>query len=35
VVIVDATHALVVIGAFAVGFAAIAVVRAVLPDVLE
>ena len=32
---VDATHALVVIGAFAVGFAAIAVVRAVLPDVLE
>ncbi len=32
---VDATHALVVIGAFAVGFAAIAVVRTVRPDVLE
>jgi ABC-type transport system involved in multi-copper enzyme maturation permease subunit len=32
---VDATHALVVIGAFAVAFAAIAVVRAVRPDVLE
>jgi ABC-2 type transport system permease protein len=32
---VDATHALVVIGAFALGFAAIAVVRAVRPDVLE
>ncbi|HET6311039.1 MAG TPA: ABC transporter permease [Candidatus Nitrosotalea sp.] len=32
---VDATHALVVIGAFAVAFAAIAVVRTVRPDVLE
>ena len=32
---VDATHALVVIGAFAVAFAAIAVFRAVRPDVLE
>jgi ABC-type transport system involved in multi-copper enzyme maturation permease subunit len=32
---VDATHALVVIGAFALGFAVIAVVRAVRPDVLE
>jgi ABC-type transport system involved in multi-copper enzyme maturation permease subunit len=32
---VDATHALVVIGAFALGFAAIAVIRAVRPDVLE
>jgi ABC-2 type transport system permease protein len=32
---VDGTHALVVIGAFAVGFAVIAVVRAVRPDVLE
>ena len=32
---VDATHALVVIGAFAVAFAAIAIVRTVRPDVLE
>jgi ABC-type transport system involved in multi-copper enzyme maturation permease subunit len=32
---VDGTHALVVIGAFAVAFAAIAVFRAVRPDVLE
>jgi ABC-type transport system involved in multi-copper enzyme maturation permease subunit len=32
---VDATHALVVIGAFAVAFAVIAVVRTVRPDVLE
>jgi ABC-2 type transport system permease protein len=32
---VDASHALAVIGAFAVAFAAIAVVRAVRPDVLE
>jgi ABC-type transport system involved in multi-copper enzyme maturation permease subunit len=32
---VDATHALVVIGAFAVAFAATAVFRAVRPDVLE
>src|SRR4030081_548927 len=32
---VDATHALVVIGAFAAAFAAIAVVRTVRPDVLE
>jgi ABC-2 type transport system permease protein len=32
---VDLTHALVVIGAFAVGFAAIAIFRAVRPDVLE
>ena len=32
---VDGTHALAVIGAFAVGFAVIAVVRAVRPDVLE
>ncbi|HXM72949.1 MAG TPA: ABC transporter permease [Candidatus Dormibacteraeota bacterium] len=32
---VDGTHALVVIGAFAVAFAVIAVVRAVRPDVLE
>jgi ABC-type transport system involved in multi-copper enzyme maturation permease subunit len=32
---VDATHALVVIGAFALAFAAIAVVRTVRPDVLE
>ena len=32
---VDATHALVVIGAFAIAFAAIAVFRAVRPDVLE
>jgi ABC-type transport system involved in multi-copper enzyme maturation permease subunit len=32
---VDATHALVVIGAFAAAFAAIAVFRAVRPDVLE
>ncbi len=32
---VDGTHALVVIGAFAVAFAAIAVLRAVRPDVLE
>ena len=32
---VDANHALAVIGAFAVGFAVIAVVRAVRPDVLE
>jgi ABC-type transport system involved in multi-copper enzyme maturation permease subunit len=32
---VDATHALVVIGGFALAFAVIAVVRAVRPDVLE
>lgn len=32
---VDLTHALVVIGVFALGFAAIAVFRAVRPDVLE
>jgi hypothetical protein len=32
---VDATHALVVIGAFALAFAVIAVGRAVRPDVLE
>ena len=32
---VDATHALVVIGAFAVAFAVIAIVRTVRPDVLE
>jgi ABC-2 type transport system permease protein len=32
---VDATHALVVVGLFAVAFAVIAVVRAVRPDVLE
>jgi ABC-type transport system involved in multi-copper enzyme maturation permease subunit len=32
---VDATHALVVIGVFALAFAAIAVVRTVRPDVLE
>jgi ABC-2 type transport system permease protein len=32
---VDATHALVVVGAFAVAFAAIAIVRTVRPDVLE
>ena len=32
---VDATHALVVIGAFAVAFAVIAVLRTVRPDVLE
>jgi multisubunit Na+/H+ antiporter MnhG subunit len=32
---VDGTHALVVIGAFALAFAAIAVYRAVWPDVLE
>jgi ABC-type transport system involved in multi-copper enzyme maturation permease subunit len=32
---VDATHALVVIGAFALGFAVIAIGRAVRPDVLE
>jgi ABC-2 type transport system permease protein len=32
---VDLPHALVVIGAFAVGFAAIAIFRAVRPDVLE
>lgn len=32
---VDGTHALVVIGVFALGFAVIAVVRAVRPDVLE
>jgi len=32
---VDLTHALVVVGAFAAGLAAIAVVRAVRPDVLE
>jgi ABC-type transport system involved in multi-copper enzyme maturation permease subunit len=32
---VDATHALVVIGAFALGFAVIAVVRTIRPDVLE
>jgi ABC-type transport system involved in multi-copper enzyme maturation permease subunit len=32
---VDATHALVVIGAFAVAFGAIAIVRTVRPDVLE
>jgi ABC-2 type transport system permease protein len=32
---VDATHALVVIGAFALGFAVIAVARTVRPDVLE
>lgn len=32
---VSATHALVVIGCFALGFAVIAVVRAVRPDVLE
>jgi ABC-type transport system involved in multi-copper enzyme maturation permease subunit len=32
---VDETHALVVIGAFAVAFAAIAIVRTVRPDVLE
>jgi ABC-type transport system involved in multi-copper enzyme maturation permease subunit len=32
---VDATHALVVIGSFAIAFAAIAVVRTVRPDVLE
>jgi hypothetical protein len=32
---VDATHALVVIGGFALAFAVIAIVRAVRPDVLE
>jgi hypothetical protein len=32
---VDGTHALVVIGAFAIAFAAIAVFRTVRPDVLE
>ncbi len=34
-VAVDLTHALIVVGAFALGFAAIAVARAVRPDVLE
>ena len=34
-VTVDLTHALVVVGAFAVGFAVIAIYRAVRPDVLE
>ena len=32
---VDATHALAVIGAFAIGFAAIAILRTLRPDVLE